>query len=119
MGSPSVRRVARLLVLVMSVTSLGPLLHEVHVEDCDPVFVFHDPSQHRFTTVALDPEDPVEGNHCVACHFARSSRGPVSWEPLGLQPIRIGTLLVHADGAASHTTGSGPLPARAPPIALA
>ena len=106
---------ARGLLLALSVTTLGPMLHGVHEEDCEPAFVVHDERQHHFQAALPDDRGWPGGDHCVACHFARSSRGPVAWEPSGLSALSHGVLLYHSDGQLLAAPSAAPLPARAPP----
>jgi hypothetical protein len=116
LGIPaSVLRVsARVLLVAMSVSALGPAAHEIHEDDCEPIFVLHDESQHHVQS-RTSPDDELPGDHCVACHFARASRGPVSWERTGLSALDAGVLLYHSDGELRAAPSSAPLPARAPP----
>ncbi|MBA3270510.1 MAG: hypothetical protein H0T71_08340 [Acidobacteria bacterium] len=107
---------AQLLVVAMSVGALGPVLHGVHDEDCEPAFVVHDEAAHRFQSAAPDGVPFPGGEHCVACHFARSSRGPVSWQRTALITFVDGGLLSHADGHFVALVAAAPLPARAPPL---
>jgi hypothetical protein len=106
---------ARVLLVALSVSALGPLAHDVHDDDCEPAFVMHDESQHH-VQAAAPIERERQGDHCVACHFARSSRGPVSWEPSGLTALDPGVLLYHTDGQLRAAPSAAPLPARAPPV---
>jgi len=118
LGIPTwlLRASAQLLLVALSVSALGPVAHGVHEDDCDPVFVVHDETQHRFQAALPDSDGrPGAEDHCVACHFARSSRGPVSWEPSGLAALDSGVLLYHSDGELTATPSASPLPARAPP----
>jgi hypothetical protein len=117
LGIPAwlLRASARVLLLALSVTTLGPIAHGVHEDDCESAFVFHDQSQHHVQT-AMPPEDDVPGDHCVACHFARTSRGPAAWEPSGLTALDRGVLLYHRDGELRAALSAAPLPARAPPV---
>jgi hypothetical protein len=104
----------RVLLVALSVSALGPIGHATHEDDCEPAFVFHDEAQHHVQAApALDPE--VAGEHCIACHFARSSRGPVSWERSGLIALDKGVLLYHHDGHLRAAPSAAPRPARAPP----
>src|SRR5262245_37341517 len=109
------RHTARLLLLALSVTTLGPALHGVHDTDCDPLVVVHDESQHHFAAASGGDNDVARGEHCLACHFHRSSRGPVSWEPTGLNVLTSGHLLYHSDGQLVAAPTAQPQPARAPP----
>ena len=110
------RASARLLLLALSVTTLGPVLHGVHDADCDPIVVIHDESQHHFTAPTSDAGGTANGEHCVACHFLRTSRGPVSWEPSGLHALRSGNLLFQSDGHLVAAPSTSPQPSRAPPL---
>lgn len=117
LGLPAwlVRVSARVLLVAVSVSALGPIAHEIHVDDCDPVFVVHDETQHHLQARGNASDAPAT-EHCVACHFARSSRGPVSWEPTGLMALDRGVLLYHSDGDLRASPHAAPLPARAPPV---
>lgn len=117
LGLPSglVRATARLLLLTLSVTTLGPVLHGVHDTACEPVFVIHDESQHHFQAAIPNAVDGRAADHCVACHFVRTSRGPVSWEPAGLHSFASGQRLFHSDGQLAAAPSASPRPARAPP----
>ena len=75
------RATARLLVFALSVTTLGPMLHGAHDAELAPVIIAHD---HSLTHMQAADAAEVAGDHCVACHFVRSSRGPASWEVTGL-----------------------------------
>ena len=110
-----VRHTARVLLLALSVTTLGPALHGAHDTDCDPVVVVHDESQHHFARASTGDSDVTPGEHCLACHFLRTSRGPVSWEPTGLHVLTSGNLLYHSDGQLVAAPTARPQPARAPP----
>jgi hypothetical protein len=116
LGIPAwlLRATARALLLALSVTALGPLAHEVHEDNCDPAFVLHDEAQHHVQAATPAPHQRAE-DHCVACHFARSSRGPASWVPSGLTALDRGVLLYHRDGELRAAPSIGRLPARAPP----
>jgi hypothetical protein len=109
-----VRPVCRLLIAVLSVTSLGSLLHGAH--DIDYLQIGpHDESQHHYQAA---PSDPLPGTeHCLACHFARSSRGPVAWELTGFHAFTAGQRLFHDDGQVLAVLLASPTPARAPPLA--
>jgi hypothetical protein len=111
-----VRGTARLLAVVLSVTTLGPVLHGAHDPELSPVIIAHDESLHHFQAASA-PSAALEADHCVACHFMRSSRGPVSWEPSGLVAFAPGHLLYHSDGALAASPSFARLPARAPPAA--
>lgn len=111
------RFTSRLLLVTLSVTTLGPALHGVHDTDCDPVVVFHDARHHRFDAAPAAADEPAAGDHCVACHFLRTSRGPVSWEPNGLQALTSGNLLHDSDGRLIAPPSVSRQPARAPPQA--
>ena len=117
LGLPAelVRAAARVLLVTLSVTSVGPVFHEVHDEDFRADIVPHDESQHHFQAANADA-DPLDADHCVACHFVRSSRGPASWEPAGLDPLAATVRLFHSDATLVASTSAGPTPARAPPL---
>jgi hypothetical protein len=108
------RVAARTLLLALSVMMLGPVVHGAHDDQCDPVVVVHDASQHHVQAPASSSSAP--GDHCVACHFARASRGFASWEPSGLTAFAAGVLMYHHDGQLIAAPSSVPLPARAPPL---
>jgi hypothetical protein len=110
-----VRSTARLLIVALSVTTLGPMLHGAHDPDLAPVIIAHDAARHH-AQASSARDSAVEGDHCVACHFVRSSRGPVSWEPSGLIAFASGNLLYHSDGELAAAPSATPLPARAPPL---
>lgn len=111
------RRVAARAVLVaLTVATLGPVLHGVHDEQCEPPLVVHDASQHHVQALPAPDSSPSD-HHCVACHFARCSRGAAAWEPSGLSALATGVLLYHADGQLMAAPSAAPLPARAPPLA--
>ncbi len=111
------RAAARALLLALSVAAVGPVIHGVHEDDCDPGFVLHDERQHPLTAATgADYRAPAD-DHCVACHFARSSRGAVAWEPSGLISFATGALLYHSDSQLVAAPSAVPLPARAPPRA--
>ena len=111
----AMRASARALLVALSLGVFGPLLHGAHAEQCDPVVVVHDASQHRVQAPAPDRSVPG-GDHCVACHFARASRGPAAWEQSGVSVLADGVLLFHHDGQLLTATSAAPLPARAPPL---
>jgi hypothetical protein len=112
-----VRAAARLLLLALSVTTLGPVLHGVHDAELHAVFVPHNESDHQYQSASESAGGPLEAEHCVACHFVRTSRGAVSWEPTGLHPLATGHRLFHADGQLVAVLSAAPTPARAPPLA--
>src|SRR5688572_29293857 len=95
MSQRTLRRTARLLLVTLSVTTLGPVLHGAHDPDLAPVVIVHDESQHYVQAAAQS--HGLDADHCVACHFVRSSRGPVSWEPCGVVALSSGKLLYHSD----------------------
>lgn len=110
----AMRATAWVLLSALSVTTLGPMLHGAHDADFTPVVVFHADHDHVLTTA---PGEHLAGEHCVACHFVRSSRGPVSWEPAGLHPFAAGLLVAWTDWHVTVPGTSTPVPARAPPAA--
>jgi hypothetical protein len=105
---------ARVLLAALSISSLSSISHGVHEDDCEPAFVLHDETQHHIQAATPFDADLL-GEHCLACHFARSSRGPASWEPSGLIALDKGILLYHGDGELRTAPSAAPLPARAPP----
>lgn len=117
LGLPAglLRASARLLLLALSVSTLGPVLHGVHTPGGEPAFVVHDERAHHVQAPGAGAVTPLAGEHCVACHFARSSRGAVSWEPSGLSAFDAGVLLFHEDGRLIASPSALPRPARAPP----
>jgi hypothetical protein len=118
LGLPAewVRAAARLLVVTLSVTAVGPVFHEDHDEDFRADIVAHDESQHHFQAAKTD-RAPLDADHCVACHFVRSSRGPASWEPAGFDPLAAAARLFHSDAPLGVSPSASPTPARAPPLA--
>jgi hypothetical protein len=115
MPVPLLRVAARLLLVTLSVTALGPLAHDMHEDDCDPAFVLHDEAQHQ-ARAHVPAQDALTPDHCVACHFARASRGPVSWERARFVALDRGVLLYHSDGQLMAAPSAAPTPARAPPV---
>jgi hypothetical protein len=109
------RATARILVLTLSVTTLGPVLHGAHDEELQAPVGTHDESQHHLQSAHGPDQGPLESEHCVACHFVRTSRGPVSWEPAGVVALAAGPRLVQVDGALSAAPTAAPAPSRAPP----
>lgn len=107
---------ARALVLSLSVAALGPILHGVHDDVCETAVVVHDESQHHIQSARTSESGPRDGDHCVACHFARASRGPVAWEPSGVAALADGVLLYQSDGRLIVGLPAAPVPARAPPL---
>ena len=110
------RLAARLLLLSLSVATLGPILHGVHDDACDEPLVAHDARQHHMQAAGVDGSRTPAEDHCVACHFARASRGAVAWEPNGLTVLADGVLLSDLDGQLLAAPYSAPRPARAPPL---
>jgi hypothetical protein len=108
-----VRPTARLLIVALTMTTAAPLLHGGHDADCD-VFVWHDASQHRFTTAPLSGDDSSE-QHCIACHLQRAPRGPVAWEVSGVVALERGSVLLLVGRNLTSQPGHTPVPARAPP----
>ena len=109
------RATAHVLLLALSVTTVGPALHEVHDEELQPVVVVHDESAHHFQA-APSTREPGTSHHCVACHFVRSSYGPASWVSAGLVALATGTRLADAEGLLVAALFASPRPARAPPV---
>ena len=116
LGLPSglVRAAARLLVVALSVTTVGPVMHELHDEELHGV-VLHDESQHHFQAAPTAPDAPG-GHHCVACHFVRTSYGPASWVAAGLAALTGSTRLGDSDGPLAAAALASRRPARAPPV---
>ena len=117
LGLPStlIRATARILVLTLSVTTLGPVLHGSHDEELQAPVGTHDESQHHLQAAHGPDQGPLDTEHCVACHFIRTSRGPVSWEPLGVVAFAAGLRLIQVDGILSAAPVATPAPSRAPP----
>ena len=109
------RATAHLLLLALSVTTVGPALHEAHDEELQPVVVVHDESEHHFQA-APTTADPGTSHHCVACHFVRASYGPASWVAAGVVALASGTRLPNAGDVLVAAAFSSPRLARAPPI---
>jgi hypothetical protein len=110
------RATARLLLVALSVSTLGPVLHGVHDTECDPTFVVHDEREHHYQLSSSSPSTTPPGEHCVACHFARTTRGAVSWVPAGLHALPSGVRLLQVDGQLVPSVAATPKPARAPPL---
>ena len=109
------RATAHVLLLVLSVTTVGPILHDAHDEELQPVVVVHDESEHHFQSAPSTP-DTGATHHCVACHFVRSSHGAASWEPMGLVALAASERLANSDGLFVAAAFSSRRPARAPPV---
>jgi hypothetical protein len=103
------------LLLTLSAAAFGPALHGAHEEDCVRPFVAHDASQHHVKSAPEARSTMPGDHHCVACHFARASRGQVAWEGSRLSVLADGVLLYHTDGQLIAAPSAQPLPARAPP----
>ena len=110
------RAAARTLLVALSVATLGPVLHRAHDDSCDPVVVLHDASQHHVQAAPSSDRGGPVNDHCVACHFARASRGPAAWELSGASVLAAGVILYHRDGQLVGAPSASPLPARAPPL---
>jgi hypothetical protein len=115
LSSTLIRVTARILVLTLSVTTLGPVLHGAHDEELQAPVGTHDESQHHLQAAHGLDQGPLEAEHCVACHFVRTSRGPVSWEPAGVVAFAAGSCVVQVDGVVAATPAAAPTPSRAPP----
>jgi hypothetical protein len=117
LGLPSevVRAAARVLLLTLSVTTVGPVLHESHDEDLQTVVGPHDESQHHLQAAPTSPDGNAP-HHCLGCHFVRAPHGPVSWVAAGLAALESGDRLAHSDGLLVGGTFASPRPARAPPV---
>ena len=109
------RATAYVLLLVLSVTTVGPALHDAHDEELQPVVVVHDESEHHFQAPPT-AADPGTSHHCVACHFVRASYGPASWVAAGLAALASGTRLPNAGDVTVAAAFASPRPARAPPV---
>ena len=107
---------ARALIVSLSIAVLGPVLHGAHDDVCDAAAAIHDESQHAMRSARTTDSGSPAGDHCVACHFARASRGPVAWEPTGVSALVHGVLLYHSDGRLIAGPVAVPVPARAPPL---
>jgi hypothetical protein len=103
------------LVLVLSVTTLGPILHSLHAEACEAPLVLHDASQHRFSNAPAEPGQPATPEHCVACHLQRASRDPGVLKSSAPPVVAASAILRHVDQVFAPDPASIPLPARAPP----
>lgn len=108
---------ARILLLSLGVATLGPVLHGVHDDGCEIAIVVHDEDQHHIQAAPATDRGMPGDAHCVACHFARASRGAAAWEPSGLTTFATGIVLSHSDGHLIAVPALAPLPARAPPLA--
>ena len=116
LSSAVIRMTARVLALTLSVTTLGPVLHGAHDEEVQWLVGTHAESQHHLQAAHDPNQGPLDSEHCVACHFVRTSRGPVSWERAGLLALAPGDRLVHSAGPLSATSAAALSPSRAPPI---
>ena len=115
MPSGLMRATAHVLLLTLSVTTAGPVLHDAHDEELQPVVVVHDESAHHLQS-APSTSDTGTSHHCVACHFVRSSYGPASWVAAGLVALSAGARLANAEGLLVAASFASPRPARAPPV---
>jgi hypothetical protein len=108
--------VAYALIVLTAWLSLVPVLHGDD-RACNPAIVIHDSSQHQITAAGPDANTPSGGDHCLACHLFRSSRGAVGWKfvPQGLNDS---SLVVTTAGPDLVTRTAVPVPARAPPFHL-
>jgi hypothetical protein len=111
------RPIARALVVALSVSALGPILHDLHAEACEPALVLHDAGQHRFSSAATAPGQSSAPDHCLACHLQRAARGPAAAKSPAPQATDTGRVLRPADWTFVADPASLPLPARAPPAA--
>jgi hypothetical protein len=109
-------RVSQALIVLTAWLSLVPVLHG---DDwaCNPPIVVHDSSQHQITAARSEANTPAGGDHCLACHLFRNSRGAVAWKfiPQGLHDS---SLVVTVAGPHLVTRTAVPVPARAPPFQL-
>src|SRR5262245_25271389 len=117
LGLPAgvMRATARVLLLALSVTTVGPALHGVHDDELQSAVVAHDESQHHFQA-APTTADTGGAHHCVACHFARASHGVASWVVAGLVALAPSGRLTDADGLLVAASFASRRPARAPPV---
>lgn len=118
LGMPGwlLRAGARLVLLALALGTVGPVSHGTHEDDCEPAFVLHDESAHHIQ--ASRGSDVAAPAHCVACHFARSTRFAPEWAVAGVATPDAGYLLSHADGSLIAVLSASPLPARAPPATV-
>ncbi len=115
-GAPRLARpIARALVVALSVTTLGPILHGLHAEACEPPLVLHDASQHRFSSVPANPIEPATPDHCVACHLQRTSHNPELLNSPAQPVLKASGIRRPVDQVFAADPASLPLPARAPP----
>ena len=110
------RLAARVVLLALSVTTVGPVLHDVHDAELRAAVVPHDASHHHIAAPAAD-SSPLDADHCVACHFVRTSRGPVSWEFAGLHTLDAQGRCFESPAVFLAALLAAPRPARAPPLA--
>ena len=108
--------VAHALIVLTAWLSLVPVLHGDD-QACNPAIILHDSTQHQITAAGSDANTPTGGDHCLACHLFRSSRGAVAWKfiPQALQDY---SLVVSVAGPHLLTRTAVPVPARAPPFQL-
>ena len=114
LSSGLLRATSRTLLLALSVTTLGPILHEVHDDELQTLVVAHDESQHQFQAAPSGTE-AAAAHHCVACHFVRASHGPASWVVAGIVALAKGARLTDSEGLLVAASFASPRPARAPP----
>jgi hypothetical protein len=102
----------------MTGVSLGPVVHSDtgHDADCDPVFVFHDAAQHRFSAPPSIPDELPSGEHCVVCHLFRHSRGSEAAALYTTSDLEAQNVLRWADDGLLPALATVRLPARAPPV---
>ncbi|MGQ0733810.1 MAG: hypothetical protein ACT4QD_09160 [Acidobacteriota bacterium] len=115
MTRAALRAVSRALLLVLGVTTLGPVLHGAHDPEHQAPVVVHDESQHHLQAAPQVVPGWPDGEHCVACHFARSLRSPVAWDASDLHTIGHGRLLSHTAPQLVAAASATPAPSRAPP----
>jgi hypothetical protein len=110
------RATARVLLLALSVTTVGPILHEVHDDELQAVALGHDESRHQHQFQAAPSAADANGaHHCIACHFVRASHGPASWAVAGIVALARTGRLTDSDGLLVAASFASPRPARAPP----
>jgi hypothetical protein len=99
----------------MGLIALGPVLHDRlgHDEDCAPLFVQHDPSNHRISDAPFAP--PHGEEHCVVCHLFCESR-QVAAHPTEIHAaLQFSSLTLLDDHDLAAPATVRPQPARAPP----
>jgi type IV secretory pathway TrbF-like protein len=106
---------AQLLVLTLSVTTLGPVLHDVHDEELQPLVVSHDETDHTVRSASAPDTRPFEADHCIACHFVRTSHSLGVWQASSLLADPADARLTPFEWCARASLTASPTPSRAPP----